>query len=620
VSDDSTIVVELSPWIVRQFADSRLADRLTSRTQTAHQFLRRFFLPNIDTVVHEDRDALLIDVLLRADPRLDDIVREFYCIPTSPVGVRLRQPDQLVDPRSPIAGLYQSNDSVFPHGDSRYSTGPVLDALLRLGMMSSAHDLPWSELIDRAHVVGASTSRQVAVQQSTVFLRVLADKLSQNSTFVGLRQIQQQLTDIPFLPAMPRPMHFPLEWKASSEIVHKPSEMFPAECRDLVGCIQLIVDSSVFPSDSCNELMAFLRIGMDWREPSISQVVDQLDILTKTDTENYLNNDHVIDTIQTMLYSICTFLQSKLTTGGETRAISSSLSQRYFVLGHGRFLSPKQIAFDFPHRDCAPYLYAVPESYKRHFSDLLRAAGVRERFQIKDYIYALASMHDIYADEPLGADECRLALQLASLLHDELSNCDSAVDVVGKYGPIYVPDSRNRLQSTSELCYNEPGMTSPSDTTSTATTTTTGQRVVLSHPMIPYGMSQQLGVNTKRRDVLKKHSRGIPFGQHEPLTNRIKRILSSYPCDKEILKELLQNADDAGATEIHFVNDRRQHGTERVFDDSYQSLQGPALCVFNNRPFSESDLIGIQQLGQGNKSCDPNIRDNMASDSIASII
>ena len=40
------------------------------------------------------------------------------------------------------------------------------------------------------------------------------------------------------------------------------------------------------------------------------------------------------------------------------------------------------------------------------------------------------------------------------------------------------------------------------------------------------------GITTKRQQTLRRHSRGIPFGQKERLTSRIKRILSGYPCDK----------------------------------------------------------------------------------------
>ncbi|KAJ7380157.1 hypothetical protein OS493_010868 [Desmophyllum pertusum] len=99
---------------------------------------------------------------------------------------------------------------------------------------------------------------------------------------------------------------------------------------------------------------------------------------------------------------------------------------------------------------------------------------------------------------------------------------------------------------------------------------------------------------------------GIPCGQKEKLTNRLKRILTGYPCEKEILKELLQNADDAQATEICFIKDPRQHPHKRVFEDSWQLLQGPALCVYNNKPFTKADIDGIQNLGEGSKGDDPN--------------
>ena len=75
---------------------------------------------------------------------------------------------------------------------------------------------------------------------------------------------------------------------------------------------------------------------------------------------------------------------------------------------------------------------------------------------------------------------------------------------------------------------------------------------------------------------------------------------------EEILNELLQNADDAEATEICFIKDTRQHPDERVFGDSWKPLQGPALCVYNNKPFTKADIEGIQNLGEGSKGDDPN--------------
>jgi sacsin len=40
------------------------------------------------------------------------------------------------------------------------------------------------------------------------------------------------------------------------------------------------------------------------------------------------------------------------------------------------------------------------------------------------------------------------------------------------------------------------------------------------------------------------------FDVVEPLTKRLRGLLSEYPPGTNILKELMQNADDAGATTI----------------------------------------------------------------------
>ncbi len=43
---------------------------------------------------------------------------------------------------------------------------------------------------------------------------------------------------------------------------------------------------------------------------------------------------------------------------------------------------------------------------------------------------------------------------------------------------------------------------------------------------------------------------GDDFGQKVDLTARIREILRNYPEGISIFKELIQNADDAGATEV----------------------------------------------------------------------
>ncbi|XP_052101397.1 sacsin-like isoform X2 [Mytilus californianus] len=97
----------------------------------------------------------------------------------------------------------------------------------------------------------------------------------------------------------------------------------------------------------------------------------------------------------------------------------------------------------------------------------------------------------------------------------------------------------------------------------------------------------------------------IPFGQREELVTRLKSILQNYPKNHSVLKEILQNADDAGASEVHFLYDMRQHQTETIFSDNWKVLHGPSLCVFNDACFTENDKEGIQKLGIGSKSGEP---------------
>ncbi len=95
------------------------------------------------------------------------------------------------------------------------------------------------------------------------------------------------------------------------------------------------------------------------------------------------------------------------------------------------------------------------------------------------------------------------------------------------------------------------------------------------------------------------------FGQHEKLTSRLKRILTGYPFDKEVLKEMVQNADDAGASRIVFIADPREHPPVQIGQDKWDTIGGPSICIYNDKPFTKADIKGIQSLGEGSKGEDP---------------
>ncbi|MCO5547277.1 hypothetical protein L7F22_000724 [Adiantum nelumboides] len=95
------------------------------------------------------------------------------------------------------------------------------------------------------------------------------------------------------------------------------------------------------------------------------------------------------------------------------------------------------------------------------------------------------------------------------------------------------------------------------------------------------------------------------FGQKVDLTRRIREILSNYPEGTTVLKELIQNADDAGATQVSFCLDRRKHGEDTLLYKELAPWQGSALMVYNNAEFSADDFESISKLGGSKKGDQP---------------
>lgn len=94
---------------------------------------------------------------------------------------------------------------------------------------------------------------------------------------------------------------------------------------------------------------------------------------------------------------------------------------------------------------------------------------------------------------------------------------------------------------------------------------------------------------------------GFDFSQTMRLTTRLHQIIRGYPRGLGILKEFIQNADDAGATTLQIIMDWRQHRAERLPDRRMKRLMGPALLLANDKPFSDDDLEAIRRIGEGSK-------------------
>ncbi|KAI9733902.1 MAG: hypothetical protein M1834_002557 [Cirrosporium novae-zelandiae] len=92
--------------------------------------------------------------------------------------------------------------------------------------------------------------------------------------------------------------------------------------------------------------------------------------------------------------------------------------------------------------------------------------------------------------------------------------------------------------------------------------------------------------------------------QSQRITTTLRNICKDYPAGGGILRELLQNADDAGATVVKYVLDKQSYATAPLLDSDLAQYQGPALLAFNDALFKETDFDSLSRIGDSCKADD----------------
>ncbi|XP_013411096.1 sacsin-like [Lingula anatina] len=93
------------------------------------------------------------------------------------------------------------------------------------------------------------------------------------------------------------------------------------------------------------------------------------------------------------------------------------------------------------------------------------------------------------------------------------------------------------------------------------------------------------------------------------LIKQFQNILRRYPDNGQILKEIIQNAEDAGATVVKFLYDDCCHlvdgdDTGGFSHPGLKEFQGPSLFAYNNAAFTKEDWKGIRMIDDSIKEDD----------------
>ena len=585
---------------------------LNSSTIDEEEFLSLFF-ESIETL--EDGDLVsirnnVLKCLLQAFTVASEIypkergyiqgyLKDNACIPCSPDGQSLKNATETIDPKAPFAELFDPSDSIFPlqeFSDSQMIHG----ALIRLGMISSS--MPWSMLIERASSISDqySSDKHKALRRVKIILECTNANLSQQSIlFLDTVPPQEarQLSVIKFLPVLQKPSEYPLQWCGEDTDLLSPREMLRYSDRNIVMVgSQLPLVCELAPSQGgCGNISPTVQTALEIQTtPKCDQVLEHLCHLievfscqhpTPVSTPPAIEHEWV-DRSCTEIYS---FFESQMSVERIQSSDLAELQDKPCVWSGKQFVLPSAVAENWSHS--GPYLFRLPYTL-RHKPHLVAALSIKKEFTADDFLGALHRIHEAFGSEPVD-DKCKEIVHAVIHALDEVINeADSLSQTC------FLPDNLFVMHDATTLVFND------------APWCETDAEWTVVHKSVARDVALKLGVKPVRSKLLQKYESkshllaGVPFGQRELLTQRIQNILREYPFDVTVLKELLQNADDAKATKMYVILDMRQHGTKRLPSDEWEDLQGPALLVWNDSVFREEDLEGIQKLGLGNKRMD----------------
>ncbi|XP_067299180.1 sacsin-like [Pseudorasbora parva] len=559
-------VVSLPSLVRQSFIDCNFEPEIKQRTINWPEFYNIVF-ENLCSVDTHSRNTLVLNAIDLNDPAVDDLLKSYPCIPIQSCK-KLQFIKRLVNPSGKMACLYELAEGRFLEGTENDFLAPKrIQRLSGLGMLSDC--LPLQEIIERAEKI--SSIWQKVTSKCHTHLQCLVESMKDSSEDVNSLH-WHTLSQIPFLPAIV-PL---LQQHKNATILKKPSEMYNDSCRKLVSMTEFTVDHSNLQIHNNDPVLQKLRVLTN---PPVETVLQQLLI-----AHQHCNTFEKTDLFN-IAQSCYEYLNDYLLEQKDPNPIIDHAKSFPFIFIEDHFVNVRSVARckEFEEK---PYLYVLPVIFSQ-FEMLWDCLGVNKQFTKEQFVAALNEIKCLYGSHPLSMSDLHkcvviLIKGLFKIKDEKLTNC-------------LIPDERGVLTSSKDLRFND----SPWMPVSAG--------VKLTHHLIPRSVACHFGVMTTRHHTLNNHLvseftlYAKEFGQTEKLTVRIKNIIDAYPSKKDILKELIQNADDAQATEIHFVWDKRKHKTEKIFGKKWELVQGPALCVYNNRTFSDDDLKGIQQLGEGGK-------------------
>ena len=612
-------LMKLPEMLKNCFRDADCESIINARTLDTFSFYSQLVFPHLTDDVWDDpvKNFLILYALDHHESdKMSDLLKANACIPTLPDGL-YRRPCEIVNNIGQLKDFFSIEDQRFVVQTKNAFMKPSrLATLSKLGMIANV--LSDELLVDRAYSVQnlSVVCSKCALDRCTQVVKYLI------KDFYNINQKKELLTElrsIQFLPVKRRPTNWKWTWGGDKvenvkdiqgiqyccKKEHKddvpmkfecPFKLYSQSVEEMVCSLHPVLDKNLLPHDVYSEFLTVLGIKS---EVNIQLAFQNLTTFSQdVDGDENISEDlQVLNNTTFTLYKYIDSIALQDMNVDEQPSHWLEVVEMYrevnVILLNGKFVKPSQVAINMS-EDCSPLLYGLNKA--DHFKKLkgfLNLLGIEERHSSKRILSELDMLKTKHGQTKMEENDVKLYVRLLRVLVDclKLENLTSDLLV-----HLYIPDTNGILNPIHRLCLDEIDINST-------------EAMLFTHPSISPDIAVPLGVNTKREQKVKECSKPLKlyskeFGQNEELITRIKRILSGYPCDAGILKELVQNADDANANEVHIVLDFSSHPTDNLFSESWEPLQGPAILVYNDSCFSETDIVGIQSLGVVSKGDD----------------
>jgi sacsin len=591
------VIVDPPVAVIDTMLQTGAKETMQSKLLDENDFICEWFLPNIAKVDTLCRDRVVVHCL--TNEKLQHHLHDCKCIPVSRDGTVMKCIPELIHPESELASLFNAVEERFPlwHVDIAYNR-TVNEKLVSLGM--KIDKLPWEELVNRCYIVEAEIDS--APRRTPVIIQLMDANFRAKN--IPTPAELDKCTHAKFLPILGKPKNFPLTWKGdlcSKGELTSCIDAYLSKHLSLVGSHYAVVDERIAFSLSASKEVK-RQLGLSRKKVELVTVVRQVDELISARDSSQI--EKIYDEVFAFLDKRLNESVNGSMSSADLDLIMSLADKPCIRIQTGVFMIPRHCA-----AQCSswsplmlPYLAVVSSNKFDRYPGILKKIGVQDVFSLADYADMLRRIDEKAGDGNLDEDDLHAVLHVVNeCIYTEVSQREDDKTVVTRSSPIPnakdlpIPNAAGKMCSADTLWFNNcPWLVMPND-------------VCCCHPQIPFPVAKAIGIKTLRKKIVSDHRFDLQlkrFGQSEPLERRIKRILDNYSSYEDILKEMLQNADDSKATEIHFVLDSRTLPCDRVFDDSWKAIQGPALCVYNNRSFTKADLRGIQELGLGSKGHD----------------